>query len=165
MVQCAHDASSARNDIRPSMPLGLLPIIRKCFARSSWTLPGCTFVILQPPVIQSHPSFHAKFRTVPYSTVGLFAPIYPSRVLQSPHLLQVLDDGHVGVHVSIDAVLHARLLVAIQSTLGETAGDTLLEAHRVELVDCWCGCQYVICNRHQDWQAYSTGSVAFATRP
>lgn len=50
----------------------------------------------------------------------------------------MLDDGHVGVHVAVDAVLHARLLAAREGVGRHAAGDALFEADAVELVD-GCG--------------------------
>lgn len=55
-----------------------------------------------------------------------------------PHLLKVLDDEHAGVHVAVDAVLHARVLVALERARRHAAGDALLEADGVELVNS-CG--------------------------
>jgi hypothetical protein len=52
-----------------------------------------------------------------------------------PHLLQMPDDGHVGIHVAVDAVLHTGVLVALQRAGSHAAGDALLEADGVELVD------------------------------
>lgn len=52
----------------------------------------------------------------------------------------MLDDKHVGIHVSVYAVLHAGLLVAVECALRNTAGDTLGEASRVERVDCYTTC-------------------------
>ena len=48
--------------------------------------------------------------------------------LQRPHLLQVLDDGHVGIHITVDAVLHAGFLAAVKLALRDPAGDALAEA-------------------------------------
>lgn len=45
------------------------------------------------------------------------------------------DDGHVGVHVAVDAVLHAGVLVALERAGSHAASDALLEADGVELVD------------------------------
>jgi hypothetical protein len=45
------------------------------------------------------------------------------------------DDSHVGVHVAVDAVLHAGVLVALQRAGSHAAGNALLEADGVELVD------------------------------
>lgn len=56
-----------------------------------------------------------------------------------PHLLQVLDDSHIGIHVAVDAVLHAGVFVALEGTGGHAAGDALLEADGVEFVDGWDG--------------------------
>lgn len=56
-----------------------------------------------------------------------------------PHLLEVLDDHHVGVHVAVDTVLHASILASGKSALRHAASDALLEADGVELVDgCRC---------------------------
>lgn len=52
----------------------------------------------------------------------------PSNHLHRSHLLQVLDDGHVGVHVAVNAVLHARLLRSVESSGGDLASDALAEA-------------------------------------
>ena len=51
------------------------------------------------------------------------------------------DDSHVGIHVAVDAVLHAGVLVALQRAGGHAAGDALLEADGVELVD---GCRIAL---------------------
>ena len=68
-----------------------------------------------------------------------------------PHLLQMPDDSHVGVHVAVDAVLHAGVLVALQRAGGHAAGDALLEADGVELVD---GCRVVLaCEGTKDMHA------------
>ena len=67
-------------------------------------------------------------------------PSYPSPPLH-PHLLQVLDDHHVGIHVAVDTVLHAAVLAAIERALRHAAGDALLEADGVELVD---GCRRLL---------------------
>lgn len=58
-----------------------------------------------------------------------------------PHLLKVLDDHHVGVHVAIDTVLHASILTASESALRQAASDALLEADGVKLVD---GCRRML---------------------
>lgn len=50
------------------------------------------------------------------------------------------DDGHVGIHVAVDAVLHASVLVARKGALRHAAGDALLKADGVEFVDGWRGC-------------------------
>lgn len=67
--------------------------------------------------------------------------VMTSSILPSlhPHLLQVLDDSHVGIHVAVDAVLHAGVLVALERAGGHAAGDALLEADGVEFVDGWEG--------------------------
>jgi hypothetical protein len=73
---------------------------------------------------------------------GLFSPftsIVHCRNSRSsplhPHLLQVPDDSHVGIHVAVDAVLHAGVLVALERTGGHATSNALLEADGVELVD------------------------------
>ena len=53
----------------------------------------------------------------------------------SPHLLKVLDDHHVGIHVAVDTVLHASILASGKGALRHAASDALLEADGVELVD------------------------------
>jgi len=53
---------------------------------------------------------------------------FPFNCLHRSHLLQVLDDGHVGIHVAVDAVLHAGLLRSVESSGGDLAGDALAEA-------------------------------------
>ena len=40
----------------------------------------------------------------------------------------MLDDGHVGIHVAVDAVLHAGLLRSVESSGGDLAGDAFAEA-------------------------------------
>jgi hypothetical protein len=45
------------------------------------------------------------------------------------------DDSHVGVHVTVDAVLHAGVLVTLERAGGHATSDALLEADGVELVD------------------------------
>src|SRR4051794_28798687 len=55
-----------------------------------------------------------------------------------PHLLEVLDDHHVGIHIAIDAVLHASILASGESALRHAASDALFEADGVEFVD---GCR------------------------
>jgi hypothetical protein len=57
-----------------------------------------------------------------------------------PHLFKALDNQHVGIHVSVDAVLHASILASCESALRQAAGDALLEADGVEFVD---GCRRV----------------------
>lgn len=76
--------------------------------------------------------------------------LHPAASL-SPHLLEVLDDHHVGVHVAIDTVLHAGILASGKSALRQAASDALLEADGVELVD---GCRGVLaCEDDKDMQA------------
>ena len=58
-----------------------------------------------------------------------------------PHLLKVLDDHHVGVHVAVNAVLHASILASGKSALRHATSDALLEADGVELVD---GCRVAL---------------------
>jgi hypothetical protein len=48
-----------------------------------------------------------------------------------PHLLEVLDNHHVGIHVAVDAVLHASVLASCESALRHAASDALLEADGV----------------------------------
>jgi len=62
-----------------------------------------------------------------------------------PHLLKVLDDHHVGVHVAVDAVLHASILASSKSALRHAASDALLEADGVELVD---GCRIALAREY-----------------
>ena len=52
-----------------------------------------------------------------------------------PHLLQMPDDSHVGVHVAVDAVLHACVFITLERAGGHATSDALLEADGVELVD------------------------------
>lgn len=47
----------------------------------------------------------------------------------------MLDDHHVGIHVTVDTVLHASVLVALKGALCHAASDALLEADGVEFVD------------------------------
>lgn len=69
----------------------------------------------------------------------------------SPHLLKVLDDHHVGVHVAVDAVLHASILASSEGALRQAASDALLEADGVELVD---GCRRMsVCEGIEDMHA------------
>ena len=69
----------------------------------------------------------------------------------SPHLLKVLDDHHVGIHVAVDTVLHAGILASGKSALRQAAGDALLEADGVELVD---GCRWILaCEGCRDMHA------------
>jgi hypothetical protein len=51
------------------------------------------------------------------------------------------DDSHVGVHVAVDAVLHAGVLVALERASGHATSDALLKADGVELVD---GCDDIL---------------------
>ena len=85
---------------------------------------------LHPHIVQNHDVFHPAFLIF----------------ILHPHLLEVLDDSHVGVHVAVDAVLHAGVLVAGERAGGHAAGDALFEADGVELVDgcnaCVSGCTY-----------------------
>jgi hypothetical protein len=60
------------------------------------------------------------------------------RLRLRPHLLEVLDDHHVGVHVAVDTVLHASILASGKGALRQAAGDALLEADGVEFVN---GCR------------------------
>lgn len=48
--------------------------------------------------------------------------------LERPHLLQMPDNSHIGIHIPINAVLHARLLASVQFAGGDLAGDALFEA-------------------------------------
>ena len=64
-------------------------------------------------------------------------PLFRTAAL-GPHLLKVLDDHHIGVHVAIDTVLHASILTSSEGALRQAASDALLEADGVELVD---GCR------------------------
>jgi hypothetical protein len=57
-----------------------------------------------------------------------------------PHLLKVLDNHHVGIHVAVDAVLHASVLASCEGALRHAASDALLEADGVEFVDGWVMC-------------------------
>ena len=66
--------------------------------------------------------------------------LHPAASL-SPHLLEVLDDHHVGIHVAVDTVLHASILASGESALRQAAGDALLEADGVELVN---GCRRML---------------------
>lgn len=59
--------------------------------------------------------------TTPINTDIAHSPIRSSPVLtdvsplaQLPHLLQVLDDRHIRIHVPIHAVHHARLFRAVE---------------------------------------------------
>jgi len=78
-----------------------------------------------------HPVVHSK-PCLPYHTHHVLSK---SPLTQRPHLLQVPDDSHIRIHVSIHTVLHARLLVPVQRALGDAASNAFLEAHRVELMD------------------------------
>jgi hypothetical protein len=62
-----------------------------------------------------------------------------------PHLLEVLDNHHVGIHVAVDTVLHASVFASGKSALRHAAGDALLEADGVEFVD-GCGAALVCGN-------------------
>lgn len=53
------------------------------------------------------------------------------------HLLQVLDDDQVGIHETVDAVLHAGLFTSVQLACGDLACDALAEADVCEGVDCY----------------------------
>ena len=80
--------------------------------------------------------------------------LFPS-LASSPHLFEVLDDDHIGVHVAVDAVLHAGILASSESALRQAAGDALLEADGVELVD---GCKRTLaCEGTKDMHAPSQG--------
>nr|POE65172.1 hypothetical protein CFP56_34840 [Quercus suber] len=62
---------------------------------------------------------------------------------QCPHLFEVPDDGHVGVHETIHTIRHARFLVAIElacrdlprNTFAETTVATLVSARRPDAAD------------------------------
>lgn len=49
-------------------------------------------------------------------------------ILHRPHLLEVLYDSHIRIHVAIYAVLHAWLLTAVKAAGGDLACDALAEA-------------------------------------
>jgi len=51
------------------------------------------------------------------------------------HLLQVLDDNQVGIHETVNAVLHTGLFTSVQLACGNLACDALAEADVCEGVD------------------------------
>ena len=72
-------------------------------------------------VVMTSPSSHI-FKNALAST-GKTSPgfhcassLLPSVTLH-PHLLEVLDDHHVGIHVAVNAVLHASILASGESAL------------------------------------------------
>jgi len=67
------------------------------------------------------------------------APLLFAPALLSPHLLEILDYHHVGIHVAIDTILHASILASGKSALRHAASNALFEADGVEFVDgCRC---------------------------
>lgn len=86
---------------------------------------------------KSRGTLHHAFLSISY-IVMINNPPFPLHA----HLLKMPDDSHVGIHVAVDAVLHASVLVAREGALGHAAGDALLEADGVELVDGWKECKY-----------------------
>lgn len=55
------------------------------------------------------------------------------------HAVQLRQDGQTGIHPPVNAVLCTCLLGLIKSTGGDLAGDALLPAHFVQVVDSWKG--------------------------
>lgn len=55
--------------------------------------------------------------------------------LRTPHSLQMLEHGDICVHVTLDAVHGARLLVPVQSAGRDLGGYALLPAEVGEVVD------------------------------
>jgi hypothetical protein len=95
-------------------------------------LPRCMYLYKYSNMMQlSHSQFA---RLIPPSTRIVHRRNRKSSPLH-PHLLQMSDDSHVGVHVTVDAVLHAGVLVTLERAGGHATSDALLEADGVELVD------------------------------
>lgn len=57
------------------------------------------------------------------------------------HVIQLRQNSQAGVHPPLNAVLRASLLGLIEGAGGDLAGDTLLPANFVQVVD---GCEIVI---------------------
>ena len=51
------------------------------------------------------------------------------------HVVQLGQNGQAGVHPPLNAVLRAYLLGLIEGAGGDLAGDALLPAHFVQVVD------------------------------
>lgn len=64
-----------------------------------------------PHLMLSHARPQRFSRSFGYARLSLLH--FVQVLAHGSHLLQMLDDGHVGIHEAINAVAHAGLLVAI----------------------------------------------------
>lgn len=53
-----------------------------------------------------------------------------------PHLLEMSEHSHVGIHEAVHAVLHAGLFVSVELSGADLAGDALSEARVGQGVNC-----------------------------
>lgn len=89
---------------------------------------------MPPDILLGHPTATAAAIPAAILFVVLERVLFP--LDSRPHLLEMSEHSHVGIHEAVYAVLHAGLFVSVELSGADLAGDALSEARVGQGVNC-----------------------------